>query len=117
MRQRARERSAIVEVGDTRIEWRVAKAECWSVVSTIKPHPGILDYYVRSLGRLFETRAVVIARLSPLYKAERRMGGKDRMNNVIAFLLGNITSGMVGVVVMCCCIVSGRESRMEDRFM
>ncbi len=35
--------------------------------------------------------------------------------NWLFFLLGMMAGGVVGVVAMCLCIVSGRESRREEQ--
>ena len=35
--------------------------------------------------------------------------------NWLFFLLGMMVGGLVGVVTMCLCIVSGEESRSEER--
>ncbi len=35
--------------------------------------------------------------------------------NWLFFLLGMMAGGFVGVVAMCLCIVSGRESRREEQ--
>ncbi len=37
------------------------------------------------------------------------------MSSWIAFVLGLMIGGVVGVFTMCLCVVSGRESRREER--
>lgn len=35
--------------------------------------------------------------------------------SLLSFILGAMAGGLVGVVVMCLCFVSGEQSRMEER--
>lgn len=35
--------------------------------------------------------------------------------NLLSFIFGAMAGGIIGVVMMCLCFVSGEQSRMEER--
>lgn len=39
------------------------------------------------------------------------------MGYVLTFLGGAVFGGLCGVVTMCCCIISGEESRKEEKYL
>lgn len=43
--------------------------------------------------------------------------GDEDMSHILSFIGGALLGGVLGVVMMCCFIVSGEESRREEKYL